>query len=76
MNCFICKGALEDKQTTFMVDVESCIVIVKNVPSQVCSQCGGTSYTDDVAARLEHIVRETRSAMLEISVVSYSVGAA
>jgi YgiT-type zinc finger domain-containing protein len=72
----MCKGTLEDKQTTFMVDAESCIVIVKNVPSQVCSQCGETSYADDVAARLEHIVHEARNAMLEISVISYSVGAA
>ena len=38
--CFMCKGNLENKLTTFMVDLDSCIVIVKNVPSQVCSQCG------------------------------------
>jgi YgiT-type zinc finger domain-containing protein len=72
----MCKGTLEDKQTTFMVDAESCIVIVKNVPSQVCSQCGETSYADDVAARLERIVHEARNAMLEISVINYSVSAA
>jgi YgiT-type zinc finger domain-containing protein len=72
----MCKGTFEDKQTTFMVDMENCIVIIKNVPSQVCSQCGETSYTDDVAARLEHIAYEARKAMLEITVVSYSVGAA
>ena len=32
--CFMCKGNLENKLTTFMVDLGSCIVIVKNVPSQ------------------------------------------
>ena len=32
--CFMCKGILENKLTTFMVDLGSCIVIVKNVPSR------------------------------------------
>jgi YgiT-type zinc finger domain-containing protein len=72
----MCKGTFEDRQTTFMVDVDNCIVIVKNVPSQVCSQCGEISYTDDVAARLERIACEARNAMSEITVVNYSVGAA
>jgi YgiT-type zinc finger domain-containing protein len=56
MNCLMCKSRLEDKATTFMVDLETCIVIVKNVPSQVCDQCGEVSYSDVVARCLEKIV--------------------
>ena len=40
---------MEDKNTTFMVDLEGSIVIIKNVPSQVCTQCGEVSYSDTVA---------------------------
>ena len=76
MNCFMCKYTLEDKLTTFMVDTGNCIVIVKNVPSQVCSQCGETSYTDDVASQLEVIVFDARNMMTEIAVVKYHAGAA
>jgi len=72
MNCFVCKGIIEDKPTTFMVDLGNCIVIVKNVPSQVCVQCGETSYTNDVARRLEKIVNDMRKAITEIAVVNYS----
>jgi len=72
MSCFMCKGSIEDKLSTFMVDVENCIVIVKNVPSQVCSQCGETSYSDDVASRLENIVDTAREALTEISVVNFT----
>jgi YgiT-type zinc finger domain-containing protein len=71
MCCFMCKGSLEDKLTTFMVDVGNCIVIVKNVPSQVCSQCGETSYGDNVAAELEKIVGEARKDLTEIMVINY-----
>jgi len=76
MNCFMCKGSIEDKFTTFMVDVGNCIVIVKNVPSQVCSQCGETSYTDNVVNDLEKIVSEARKALSEIMVINYAVNVA
>jgi YgiT-type zinc finger domain-containing protein len=72
MRCFMCKGKLEDMRTTFMVDIGNCIVIVKNVPSQVCAQCGEVSYSDCIAARLETIVNDMRNASTEIAVVNYS----
>lgn len=31
MNCFMCKGKLEEKNTTFMVELDNCIIIIKNV---------------------------------------------
>jgi hypothetical protein len=59
-----------------MIDLDNCIVIVKNVPSQVCEQCGEVSYSDDVARRLETIVADARGALTEIAIVHYSVDAA
>ncbi|GHV41657.1 hypothetical protein AGMMS49546_18030 [Spirochaetia bacterium] len=82
MECFLCKGKLENKPTAFMADLGACIVIVKNVPSQVCSQCGEVSYSDKVAQRLEKIVEAIKASALnplvptEIAVVNYSVPAA
>lgn len=29
MNCFMCKGDLEDKNTTFMVELDNCITSLK-----------------------------------------------
>lgn len=72
MTCFMCKGHLEDKETTFMVDLGNCIVIVKNVPSQVCSQCGEVSYSDPAAKQLEKIINVMRTSFTEIAVVNYS----
>jgi YgiT-type zinc finger domain-containing protein len=72
MKCIICKGSLEDQNTTFMVDLAGCIVIVKHVPSQVCAQCGETSYSHEVATHLEQIVNAVRAAAFtEIAVVNY-----
>ena len=72
MTCFMCKGRLEDKQTTFMVEVEKSVIIIRNVPSQVCRQCGETSYSDDVAREIEVIVNALKNTISEISVVSYT----
>ena len=72
MNCFMCKGKLEDKLTTFMVEIEKSIIIVRNVPSQVCRQCGETSYSDNVARKLEIIVNNFKNTICEIAVVNYT----
>jgi len=72
MTCFTCKGKLENKTTTFMVDVNNSIIIVKNVPSQVCNQCGEVSYNNDTAEQLEIIVNAMRKSITEIAVVNYT----
>lgn len=58
-----------------MVDLENCIVIVRNVPSQVCRQCGEISYTDEVAKQLENIIANVHSPMTEFVVVNYHFAA-
>ena len=68
----MCKGNLEDKLTNFIADLGNCIIIVKDVPTQVCSKCGEVSYSNDVALQLEKIINKTKSTLTEIAVVRYS----
>lgn len=72
MNCFICKGKLEDKNTTFMVELDNCIIIIKNVPSQVCKQCGEVSYSDEVAKQIQKLVNSVKNSIMEITVINYT----
>ena len=77
MTCFMCKGSVKEGFSTFTADMGDCIVVIKNVPSGVCGQCGEASYSDEVAQRLEQIVHNLMdSAAAEIAVVSYSEKAA
>ena len=71
MKCFMCKGTLVDKPTTFLTDLGDCIVVVKNVPSQVCLQCGEISYSNDVARNLEETVNLISRSSTEIAVINY-----
>lgn len=67
--CPLCGGEKELGTTTFAADVKSCVVVVRDVPAMVCSQCGDAWIVDDVAARLEEIVNDARSknALVEVS---------
>lgn len=70
--CFVCKGNVLEKQTTYMVDLDGHIIIVKNVPSFVCTQCGDTTYSTDVVKQLERIVKQLRKEATELSIVNYA----
>ena len=77
MNCFLCKGDMENRQSTHTVDLDSCIIIIKFVPAMVCSQCGEVWFSGTVAKQLEKIVEVvTSTAITEIAIVSYSEMAA
>jgi YgiT-type zinc finger domain-containing protein len=77
MTCFMCKGKLRDGSSTFTADLGNCIIIIKNVPSQICGQCGEASYSDAVTRRLEQIVTAIKQTVVtEIAVVNYTEQAA
>lgn len=71
MTCFYCKGSIENKLTNFIADLGSTIIIVKDVPSEVCTQCGEVSFSDKAAKRLEQIIEEMKKQNLEIAVTKY-----
>ena len=71
MTCFFCKGQIESGFASFMAEVDNRIVVIKNVPSQVCRQCGEASYSRAVALRLEEMVKHSARAAAELSVASY-----
>ncbi len=71
MKCFYCKGNTEEKFSTFMTEVGTCIIIIKNVPSSVCDQCGEVSYDLLTAKKLEEILDKLVPLVSEIGVFEY-----
>jgi len=71
MRCVFCKETLEEKTSAFTVELDERIVVVKNVPSHVCSQCGEVSYSDDVYRELEKVVEQFRDTITEVAIVNY-----
>jgi YgiT-type zinc finger domain-containing protein len=75
MDCFFCKGALQNGVTTDVTDLETCVVIVRGVPCRKCTQCGEVVINIQVGERLEQIVDNLKDSMQEIAVVRYSEAA-
>ena len=58
--CALCGGGKQPGTTTFAVDLEFGVVVVRGVPALVCAQCGEAWIEDPVASRLESLVVEAR----------------
>jgi hypothetical protein len=60
-----------------MVEINTGIIIIKNVPSQICTQCGEVSYSDTVTKQLEKMIDLIRNtARSELAVINYDAKAA
>ncbi|GMO54013.1 MAG: hypothetical protein Ta2G_12760 [Termitinemataceae bacterium] len=77
MKCGICKATTEEKLVTYTEDVNDAVIIIRNVPGSVCTECGNVWYTGTVITHLEKIVNRIMSGMIsEVSIVNYKEKAA
>ncbi|OGL42525.1 MAG: YgiT-type zinc finger domain-containing protein [Candidatus Schekmanbacteria bacterium GWA2_38_11] len=70
--CSLCGGSKKSGETTFTADLGFGVVVVRNVPATVCSQCGADWIEDNIAAKLEKIVNEARKKHHIVEVMSLS----
>ena len=73
MTCFFCKGTMTEGTTIHTVELQKCIVVIKNVPCMKCEQCGEVFINAEVASRIEEIVAGFEKALTEVAIVNYSV---
>ena len=71
MNCFMCKGILEEKKVNYMVDLEKTIIIIKGVPAKVCDKCKEQYFDDETSENIEKIVNKLKDLSTEITVINY-----
>ena len=72
MKCISCGAETSIGTTTDVTDMGSCLVIVRNVPCHMCSECNETIYTADVVKQLEMITTAAITAVNEIAIVDYN----
>ena len=56
----LCGGGKGAGKTTFTVDLGFGVVVVREVPATVCSQCGADWIDDAISEKLEKIVDNAR----------------
>lgn len=60
MMCVNCGAKAEKGFTTSVTDLESCLVIVRNVPCHKCTECYEIIYTGEVVKKLEEIITHAK----------------
>ena len=54
--CPICGGVMENKKITYPQEYKGRIVILENVPAEVCRQCGEVLLKPDVLKKVQELV--------------------
>lgn len=70
--CPLCKGSIVSGVSTFTVDLGFGVVVVRDVPATVCSQCGEEWLLDSTAMKLETIVETARQKHVTVEVARWS----
>ena len=56
MRCTFCKGDTEERVIRYVQEFDGRIVIIENVPAQVCTQCGEQLIRPEIAEKVQKIV--------------------
>ena len=70
--CPLCGGEKSKAKTTFTVDMGFGVVVVRDVPAMVCSQCGAEWMDDKMSERVENIVKDARKKHHTVEVTSFA----
>lgn len=55
--CYFCKGKIEIKHVDVDFRWEDKLFVVKNVPLEVCTQCGERYYSAKTSKKLDELVK-------------------
>ena len=75
MNCFSCKGSLQESTTTYMTEYNGCYIIIKNVPCRKFTQCGEEYLNGITLQKIESIIARLKDLLTEVAIVDYNKAA-
>jgi len=68
--CPVCKGEIKSGFTTFTVDLEETIIVIRKVKAQVCDQCGESWIDDSTSLLIEKIVEEAKKKHSQVEILT------
>jgi len=73
MECVICKGTFQKGNVNYPVDLGDKFILIKEVPANICKQCGEHYLDDEVFKQIEVIINHVKSANfgIEVEIVKY-----
>lgn len=68
--CPLCGGKIEYGTTTFTADIKTGVIVVRNVPAWVCTQCGEDWIENAMSIKLEDISNRARLQNTQLEMIS------
>jgi len=68
-DCPLCCGHMINGTTTFAVDYEQGVIVIRHVPALVCAQCGEAWIEDEQSHKLEVLVQEAKKHERQLEVI-------
>ena len=72
MKCTLCKGNLKRGKVNHIIDLGDGIIIIKDVPANICDQCGEYYVDTKTAIKLEEIIDELKRNRAEVFIINYN----
>ena len=73
MNCLICKtGTTQPGTTTVTLERDTTVIVIKDVPAQVCENCGEYYLSEEVSSRIYALAEEAVKRKVEVEVLHYA----
>lgn len=72
MNCALCKVNLKRGKVNHIIDLGDGIIIIKDVPANICDQCGEYYVDTKTAIKLEEIIDELKRNRAEVLIINYN----
>ena len=71
--CPLCGGEMRDGTTTIPFLIGERVAIIKDVPAEICSDCGEAYMKSSVVGKVEAVLDRLEELHSEMSVVHYEV---
>jgi YgiT-type zinc finger domain-containing protein len=73
MRCITCKnGETHEGRVTMSIDRGSVVVVVRDVPAQVCTTCGEEYLDTEIIKKIETIVDHAQASGIDVSVQHFT----
>ncbi|OQX98699.1 MAG: hypothetical protein B6I20_10790 [Bacteroidetes bacterium 4572_117] len=70
MECVICKtGTTKQGKVTVTVDIKGTVVVIRNVPAKVCSNCGNYYLSSEISKLIVKKVQQAVKKGVEIEIM-------
>ena len=68
--CPLCQGNKQSGHTLFSIELGFGVVVIRNVPAQLCDQCGEAWIDDSTACLIEDYIEKARQEKRQLEVIA------